>query len=226
MATHQHGTYPDHIMTRERRLCALFGARVARALGGDGSIDVKPIELHPNARFTAERRYLAKDDDGNVKETVVQLFGRVAAKLAVQHIMYSIDAEPSEPGSTLKTDKQIVEETFERFAGYYETLRTFRFVPGGRTLANETTSVPNCIVLHPHDSLDNIFKVLHEAALLQKAGSGLGFPLHLMRPTGMKTRAVAGEASGPVSFLHVYNSAFGVIKQQNRNGASCVREAR
>ena len=66
--------------------------------------------------------------------------------------------------------------------------------------------------------MDSIFTVLHEAAMLQKAGCGLGFPLHLMRPVGTRTVASGGESSGPISFLHVYNSAFGVIKQQQRHG--------
>ncbi len=85
--------------------------------------------------------------------------------------------------------------------------------------------------------MEGIFQTLKEAALLQKAGSGLGFPLHLMRPAGSITKVCIssilhyvaltyslqmsyGVASGPISFLHVYNTAFGVIKQQNRHGAN------
>lgn len=68
--------------------------------------------------------------------------------------------------------------------------------------------------------MESIFQTLKDAALLQKAGSGLGFPLHLMRPAGSITEASYGNASGPVSFLQVYNTAFGVIKQQNRHGAN------
>ena len=54
--------------------------------------------------------------------------------------------------------------------------------------------------------MEDIFETLKHAALLQKAGSGIGFPLHLLRPAGSRTVASAGTASGPVSFLHVYNS--------------------
>lgn len=68
--------------------------------------------------------------------------------------------------------------------------------------------------------MESIFKVLGEAALLQKAGCGLGFPLHLLRPTGSQTLASGGQSSGPISFLHVYNTAFAVIKQQSRHGAN------
>lgn len=51
----------------------------------------------------------------------------------------------------------------------------------------------------------------------------MGFPFHLLRPTGSKTFASGGESSGPVSFLHMYNAAFGIIKQQQRHGTSCSR---
>lgn len=74
--------------------------------------------------------------------------------------------------------------------------------------------------------MESIFETLKDAALLQKAGkvlsswdsesggSGLGFPFHKLRPAGSATKTSFGIASGPVSFLHVYNSAFGVIRQQ------------
>jgi ribonucleoside-diphosphate reductase alpha chain len=97
------------------------------------------------------------------------------------------------------------------------------FAPAGRTLANAggiNRVVSNCIVLHIEDTMESIFQTLHDAALLQKAGSGLGFPLHLMRPAGSLTKASLGSSSGPCSFLHVYNTAFGVVKQQSRNGAN------
>lgn len=61
---------------------------------------------------------------------------------------------------------------------------------------------------------------MRDAALLQQKGSGIGFPLHLMRPTGAVTVTSGATSSGPVSFLRVYNSAFGTIKQQNRHGAN------
>jgi ribonucleoside-diphosphate reductase alpha chain len=125
-------------------------------------------------------------------------------------------------------------------------MHDMEFLPAGRTLANAggpTKTVPNCIVLHIEDNMESIFSTLHNAALLQKDGSGtviwvlfvvlvdgtscsflesagLGFPLHLMRPAGTITKRSFGTSSGPVSFLHVYNTAFGVIKQQNRNGAN------
>lgn len=108
-------------------------------------------------------------------------------------------------------------------AEFYELMASRKFLPGGRTLANAGTAHPvvaNCVVLNIGDSMESIFGTLRDAALLQKVGCGTGFPLHLMRPAGTPTRESHGVASGPVSFLHVYDTAFGVIKQQNRHGAN------
>jgi ribonucleoside-diphosphate reductase alpha chain len=68
--------------------------------------------------------------------------------------------------------------------------------------------------------MDSIFDTLKDAALLQQSGSGLGFPFHMLRPAGSRAKKSRGVASGPVSFLKVYDRAFGVIKQQNRHGAN------
>ncbi|MDA2921986.1 ATP cone domain-containing protein [Patescibacteria group bacterium AH-259-L07] len=106
---------------------------------------------------------------------------------------------------------------------FYEVMANFEFMPAGRTLANAGTDHPivsNCIVLHIDDSMDGIFQTLHDAALLQQAGSGLGFPFHMLRPAGSIGKRTQSVASGPVSFLKVYNRAFGVIKQQMRSGAN------
>ncbi len=70
------------------------------------------------------------------------------------------------------------------------------------------------IVLHPDDDMDKIFDTLRQAVLLQQAGAGLGFPLSLLRPTGFPTHTSEATASGPMSFLGVFDNAFGVIKQQ------------
>lgn len=158
------------------------------------------------ARFSQQamevmrRRYLLKG------ETPDEMHHRVARALA------AVDAEHNTPEQV-----SILEDLF------YGVLSELKFTPAGRTLANAGTSNPlvsNCIVLHIEDTMESIFQTLHDAALLQKAGSGLGFPLHLMRPADSETRTAGGTASGPISFLHVYNSAFGVIKQQGRHGAN------
>ncbi|MBD3330998.1 adenosylcobalamin-dependent ribonucleoside-diphosphate reductase [Candidatus Peregrinibacteria bacterium] len=152
-------------------------------------------------------RYLMRDDKGEISENPEGMFNRVAKALAEVESNYG------------KSQKEIheIEEKFR------DIMYNFEFMPAGRTLANaggKTRLVSNCIVLHFEDSMDGIFQSLHQAALLQQAGSGLGFPWHLLRPAGYNAKTTQGTSSGPVSFMKAYNEAFGVIKQQGRHGAN------
>lgn len=160
-----------------------------------------------NALQVVARRYVKRTHDGEVIERPEEMFERVARHLAAVESNYG--AKPDQ---------------VEKYArDFFDIMADFKFTPAGRTLTNagaSTLLVANCIVLHIEDSMEHIFKTLSEAALLQQAGSGLGFPLHLLRPAGEITKRSFGQASGPISFLHVYNTAFGVIKQQNRHGAN------
>mmetsp|Transcript_18687 Transcript_18687/g.27826 ORF Transcript_18687/g.27826 Transcript_18687/m.27826 type:complete len:723 (+) Transcript_18687:69-2237(+) len=160
-----------------------------------------------NALQVVARRYVLRTHDNEVTESPEEMFERVARHLAKVESRYG--ASPSQV------------EAYAR--EFFDIMADFKFTPAGRTLTNAggpTLLVANCIVLHIEDSMDHIFRTLSEAALLQQAGSGLGFPLHLLRPAGEITKRSFGVASGPISFLHVYNTAFGVIKQQNRHGAN------
>ncbi len=161
-----------------------------------------------NALRVIAGRYLVRDDEkGSIVESPEGMFHRVADSLAAIERNYG------------KGDTE-VKHTAQQF---WEVLSSFEFTPAGRTLANAGAPTPlisNCIVLHMEDSMKGIFKTLSDAALLQKAGSGLGFPFHLLRPAGAFCKSSRGTAGGPVSFLHVYNEAFGVIKQQGRHGAN------
>ena len=167
-------------------------------------IDVSPLIIDENALTVMKKRYLLKDVHGNVTESPTDMFIRVALKLALVDLTYETP----------------VEAVYQLFKNYYRVMKSGAFLPAGRTLANHGMSVPNCIVLHINDSLSHIFQTLMDAALLQKQGCGLGFPLHLMRPTGDRTISSGGESSGPISFLHVYNEAFATVKQQSRHGAN------
>lgn len=151
-------------------------------------------EFSPQALAVIEKRYLARNDEHDIIEDHLQMFRRVA--------------------DTLGEDKK---------DELYNAMVSKKFTPAGRTLANAggpTSLVSNCIVLHMTDSMDGIFQTLKDAGLLQQQGSGLGFAWHLLRPAGTKAKKNRGIASGPVSFMKVYNQAFGVIKQQNRHGAN------
>ncbi|OHT08046.1 Ribonucleotide reductase, all-alpha domain containing protein [Tritrichomonas foetus] len=153
-----------------------------------------------NALKVMKARYLIHDDNDQLIETPEQMFQRVAKTLA------SVEKEP------------------EQWASKFENvMMNFEFVPAGRTLANagaKTTLVSNCVVLHMEDSLDSIFETLKDAALLQQAGSGIGFPFHLLRPAGYKCKRTLGSSSGPLSFLRIYSEAFRIIQQHGRHGAN------
>lgn len=160
-----------------------------------------------NALRVIAKRYLQRDEDDNPIETPEEMYERVARTLAKVELNYGKSGEE-------------VEEWQEKF---YEVLANFEFTPAGRTIANAGSPTPivaNCIVLHFKDSMESIFETLKEATLLQQQGSGLGFALHLLRPAGMRATRTQGRASGPISFLQVYNTAFGIIQQQNRHGAN------
>lgn len=160
-----------------------------------------------NALKVVAKRYLRQDDDGHPIETPEEMFRRVANTLARVEEKYG------------KAQADVAAWS-DRF---YEVLTQFEFTPAGRTITNagaETPIVANCIVLHASDSMEGIFETLKEATLLQQQGSGLGFPFHLLRPAGLRAKRTQGRASGPISFLQVYNTAFGIIQQQNRHGAN------
>ncbi|PIZ75318.1 ribonucleoside-diphosphate reductase, adenosylcobalamin-dependent [Candidatus Peregrinibacteria bacterium CG_4_10_14_0_2_um_filter_38_24] len=160
-----------------------------------------------NALRVLAGRYLQRNEKGEVTESPEEMFSRVAGALASVEKQYG-------------KSEQEIEEFAEKFR---DILYNFEFIPAGRTLANaggKTKLVANCIVLHAEDSMRGIFDTLRDASLLQQAGSGLGFPWHILRPAGTRASATQGVASGPVSFMKVYNEAFSVIKQQGRHGAN------
>lgn len=160
-----------------------------------------------NALRVIAKRYLQLDEDGNVIETPEEMYRRVANSLAKIEERYGKNAA----------------EVTQWSDAFYDVLSNFEFTPAGRTITNAGAATPvvaNCIVLHFEDSMESIFETLKEASLLQQQGSGLGFAMHLLRPAGIKAKRTQGRSSGPVSFLNVYNTAFGVIQQQNRHGAN------
>lgn len=166
------------------------------------------LPLSANALRVLAQRYLVPGKDGLPSETPEQMFRRVADGLAaIERKCYGASPEQERSWATR----------------FYAELSSLRFTPAGRTLTNVGAGTPvvaNCIVLHFKDDMRSIFQTLQDAALLQQAGSGLGFPFHLLRPAGTITVRSRGTSSGPVSFLHVFDAAFGVIKQQNRHGAN------
>ncbi len=159
-----------------------------------------------NSLKMLKKRYLWKHDDGS-QETPADMFRRVAKALASVEKKYG-------------KDKRFIDETAREF---YDVMSRKEYTPAGRTMTNAGAATPliaNCIVLPIHDTMSSIFGTLKDAALLQQAGSGLGFDLSHLRPAMSPTKKSNGVSSGPVTFLKVYNEAFGTIKQQGRHGAN------
>lgn len=159
-----------------------------------------------NALKMMKKRYLVPLDNGG-QETPADMFERVAKSIASVEKNYG-------------KDEGAVDKVAEDF---FRIMSSKEYTPAGRTLTNaggETPVVANCIVLPIHDSMESIFQTLKDAAMLQQAGCGLGFDLSEMRPAYFSTKKSRGKASGPVSFLRVYDAAFGTIKQQGRHGAN------
>ena len=159
-----------------------------------------------NALKMMRKRYLAIDKNGN-QEQPADMLMRVAKNLAEVEKNYG-------------HDQAFIRKTAKEF---FDIMADKAFTPAGRTVTNAgsgTSLVANCIVLPIEDSMEGIFQTLKEAALLQQQGSGLGFALDKLRPSMAKTVKSQGTSSGPVSFLKIYNAAFGIIKQQGRNGAN------
>ncbi len=196
-------TAKEYILYRQDRSKIREEAR--KIMSGKYTSMYKKLSL--NSLRVLAGRYLIQDSDGRPIESPEEMFERVARAVAEVERDYN------------KSDEEI--EKF--YSEFRDVLMNLEFLPAGRTLTNAgapTRLVSNCIVLHPTDSMDGIFDTLKEAALLQQAGSGLGFPWHLLRPAGTRTIRSRGVASGPISFLRIYDKAFGTIKQQGRHGAN------
>lgn len=165
--------------------------------------------LSDNAVTILEKRYLKRDDNGNVIEKPDEMFWRVARALAAPE-------EHNYGGSAQKRHE--VEGQF------YELMSSLKFLPNSPTLANagaRQMSYSACFVLPVQDDLASIFNSIRDAALIHQAGGGTGFAFSRLRPRNDRVQSTKGVASGPVSFIDVFNAATEVIKQGGmRRGAN------
>jgi ribonucleoside-diphosphate reductase alpha chain len=158
------------------------------------------IKLSETAREIIEKRYLLKNDKRECIETAQQMFKRVAKAAAAAEESYG-----NKPG---KIEKE-----------FYDMMAEMDFLPNSPTLMNAGTELGQlsaCFALPIEDSIESIFETLKNMALIHQSGGGVGFSFSHIRPEGSLVKKSKGTASGPVSFLKVYDKAAEIIKQGGR----------
>ena len=178
--------------------------RLQREEKGYKELKIEPI-LTVNAIKVLQKRYLLRDENGNIIETPRQLFYRVAKAIA------SIDRKYR--GNTKKTEKE-----------FYQAMKNLEFIPNSPALFNAGTKnklgLSACYVLPVSDSLEEIFDAVKNTALIEQSGGGIGFSFSRLRPKGDVVRSTTGIASGPISFMKIFDMTTEVIKQGGkRRGA-------
>ena len=167
----------------------------------------KAPNLSGNAKTVLERRYLKKDPSGKVIETPDKMFRRVARHIAKAELAYGNQEQADE-----------MEDAF------YDLMTEFRFLPNSPTLMNagrRLGQLAACFVLPVEDSMEEIFNSLHHAAMIHKSGGGTGFSFSRLRPKDSRVGTTGGVASGPVSFMKIFNTATEQVKQGGtRRGAN------
>ena len=165
--------------------------------------------LTDNARQVLMKRYVRRGDDGKPAENVEEMFWRVAYHVA-------------------KVEEQWGADVAKRTVEYYHLLSSKKFFPNSPTFTGAGTPLGQlaaCFVLPITDDMGRhsagIFQTLRDAALIQQTGGGNGFSFSRLRPKGALVQTSAGQATGPVGFLRVYDHAFGEIAQGGtRRGAN------
>ncbi len=159
------------------------------------------LKLPLSAVKVLERRYLQKDEEGRVVETPAEMFRRVAGAVSEAEEAYDADRRA---------------EVEERF---FEMLSSLRFLPNSPCLMNAGTPLGQlaaCFTLTVEDSMEGIFGTLKHMAIIHQSGGGTGFSFSRLRPKGDVVSSTMGIASGPVSFMSIFDKATDVVRQGGR----------
>ncbi len=193
-------TAKAYILWRQKRA----EIREAKALLGV----TDEVKLSMNAIKVLASRYLRRDEKRKITESTGQMFSRVARAIAGVEELYGKDSEYI---------KKLEDE-------FYNAMTNLEFLPNSPTLMNAGTELgmlSACFVLPVEDDMNNIFDAVKNAALVHQGGGGTGFSFTRLRPKGDMVKSTGGVASGPISFMQVFNAATEVIKQGGkRRGAN------
>jgi ribonucleoside-diphosphate reductase alpha chain len=184
----------NYILYRQKRSDIRF-AKSALDLRDDLKLSVNTMEV-------LKQRYLLRDSRHNIIETPSEMFRRVASHVVQAEANYDSDIS--------------IEEVEEQF---YQMMRNLEFIPNSPTLMNSGTAfgqLSACFVLPVEDSIDGIFESLKNMAVIHQSGGGTGFSFSHLRPKGALVSSTKGKASGPVSFMSIFDKATGVIVQGGR----------
>ena len=165
----------------------------------------KSINLTKNARKVLKARYLKRNKDGELIEDPEGMFDRVAKNIAEANKQY---------GEDVKKDEE----------DFYNLMTSLDFLPNSPTLMNADNDLQQlsaCFVLPVEDSMKGIFDSLKNSALIHKSGGGTGFSFSRLRPTDDIVKTTGGVASGPLSFMKIFDKATDIVKQGGkRRGAN------
>ena len=167
------------------------------------------VELNPTGKLIHERKYALRGADGKL-ETWQQTCLRVAINIAYAY------HDPN------KSDLDSSEEEQRKIDVFYNMINELVFIPGGRILANAGTDIKNlnnCFVLPIEDSRKSIYETLGNAAEIFAWGGGLGYNFSSLREEGAPISSTGGKASGPLSFMGLFDNTGEVIQQASRRGA-------